>query len=145
MSGVSPVPIRQVIGGDTGRWWHRYDDGRLAVWCGYEYSAVIHEAPVPMAEDPGTFLARQGPNPKRITLALDSRGMDGTEVDEALGVATPADDVVDRWESGDLVPSAEDVRRLATLTGYPTAFFYRLDLEPFDTWTTSRFHHRPAQ
>lgn len=35
------------------------------------------------------------------------------------------DTVVDAWEDGTLVPSSEDVRRLAMLTGYSPHFFYR--------------------
>jgi hypothetical protein len=61
------------------------------------------------------------PVPARITLALDSAGLDGPDVDEALGVQEPA---VDRWEEGVEVPTGEQVNRLAALTGFPAAFFY---------------------
>ena len=65
------------------------------------------------------------PHPSAITCALDSRGFDGPEVDEALGVNDALDTVVDAWEAGTLVPTSDDVRRLAMLTGYSPHFFYR--------------------
>ena len=67
------------------------------------------------------------PTPERITLALDSRGMYGPGVDHACGREEPA---VDRWEAGEEVPTADEMRRLATLTGYPIGFFYMPAPEP---------------
>lgn len=61
------------------------------------------------------------PTPERITVALDSRDMYGPEVDEALGGQEP---MVDEWESGDRVPTKEQVQALARLTGFPVTFFY---------------------
>uniref|UniRef100_UPI003F4933FE helix-turn-helix domain-containing protein n=1 Tax=Streptosporangium sp. CA-235898 TaxID=3240073 RepID=UPI003F4933FE len=62
------------------------------------------------------------PIPYRITTALDSRGLDGPEVDRACGVEEPA---VDQWETGELIPTREQIALLAKLTDYPTSFFYR--------------------
>jgi hypothetical protein len=63
--------------------------------------------------------------PARITLALDSRSLDGPEVDLACGTweGNPAGDV-DMWELAVAVPSPEQVQLLATLTHYPVAVFY---------------------
>jgi len=65
--------------------------------------------------------ALRDPNPERITMALDLRWLSGPEVDRACGAEEPA---VDLWEAGDLVPTAEQVAKLAALTGFPVAFFY---------------------
>ena len=66
--------------------------------------------------------ARGGhPYPYRITQALDLRGFHGPEVDIACGAVEPA---VDRWETGDEVPTREQVERLAALTGFTVAFFF---------------------
>lgn len=113
----------------------RLTTGTLAVWCP-NGTPIIQEAPV--APQEGKIRApgdrRPGPlqpNRHRITMALDSRGLDGPEVDEALDVhghnvlGEPIDvGVVDAWEAGTTIPSELEVRRLATLTGYPLAFFY---------------------
>jgi hypothetical protein len=48
-------------------------------------------------------------------------GLDGPEVDVTLGGEEP---MVDEWETGDRVPTFEDVERLSGLTGYPVAFFF---------------------
>jgi hypothetical protein len=63
------------------------------------------------------------PNPARITLALDVRGLHGPGVDLACGVEEPD---VDRWEdpADPLLPTPEQVELLAALVGYPVAFFY---------------------
>lgn len=67
-------------------------------------------------------LLRTGrPVPARITLALDAGGHQGPEVDTACGAAEPA---VDLWECGVEVPTGEQVKLLARLTGFPVAFFY---------------------
>lgn len=59
------------------------------------------------------------PNPKRITMALDARGLYGPEVDLACGAREPD---VDRWETGDLVPTPEQLAKLAALTGVTVEF-----------------------
>ncbi len=64
----------------------------------------------------------KGPVPYRITQALDVRGLYGPSVDVALGVEEPT---VDLWESGELVPTKAQIKRLALLTGMPEEFFYR--------------------
>ena len=77
---------------------------------------------------PGHFGPSTAPTPKRITLALDARGLHGPDVDRALGVAgfDGADvGVVDAWETGELVPTHAQLLRLAALTGQPLAFFFR--------------------
>lgn len=69
------------------------------------------------------------PFPARITQALDAPAapgsvgpLEGPGVDEFCGVAEPT---VDRWEAGEEIPTTEQLERLAELTGYPVAFFYR--------------------
>lgn len=74
------------------------------------------------------------PVPGRITWALDmpmAEGavgpLEGPGVDEFCGVQEPT---VDLWETGEVIPSDEELARLAELTGYPVEWFYRpmLDL-----------------
>lgn len=67
----------------------------------------------------------QHPIPARITLALDTRGLYGPEVDLACGTfeGNPAGDV-DAWEDGTAVPSAEQVVLLAALVHMPVEYFY---------------------
>ena len=72
--------------------------------------------------DPAAYYAGKTPTPERITQALDLREMDGPEVDEALGGEEP---MVDEWESGDRVPTLEQVQALAELTQFPVRFFYQ--------------------
>jgi len=64
------------------------------------------------------------PNRARITHALDALRLYGPEVDEALGVREPT---VDLWESGDLIPTAAQIKRLALVTQYAEEFFYKAD------------------
>lgn len=72
------------------------------------------------------------PYPACITLALDAAGLDGPEVDRALGVWDPPagsglwepGTAVDRWEDGTLVPTHDQVVALAGLTGQTWRFFY---------------------
>lgn len=59
--------------------------------------------------------------PAWITLALDSRGLAGPEVDIRCGAAEPD---VDLWECGLLVPTRKQVELLARLTEYPLSFFF---------------------
>lgn len=61
------------------------------------------------------------PTPERITAALDMAGLYGPEVDTALGGQEP---MVDEWESGERIPTGEQVHALARLTGFPVTFFY---------------------
>jgi transcriptional regulator with XRE-family HTH domain len=61
------------------------------------------------------------PTPERITVALDICGLYGPEVDEALGGVEP---MVDEWETGERIPTAQQVRALARLTGFPVDFFF---------------------
>jgi transcriptional regulator with XRE-family HTH domain len=82
------------------------------------------------------------PYPARITQALDAPGwggppLEGPEVDRACGVEEPA---VDLWEAGELVPTADQLARLAELTGYPVAWFYRepAELDPAGMWVCIR-------
>lgn len=74
------------------------------------------------------------PVPERITWALDMPQAPGAEgplegpgVDEFCGVQEPT---VDLWETGEVIPSEEELARLAELTGYSLEWFYRpvLDL-----------------
>lgn len=74
------------------------------------------------------------PEPSRITHALDNAGpamerLEGPEVDRALGVEEPT---VDLWETGELVPTDEQVRRLAVLTGWPVGWFYQPPLPEYE-------------
>ena len=60
--------------------------------------------------------------PRRISQAFDMCEMFGPEVDRALGVEEPT---VDRWESGEEVPTEVQVKKIAVLTGFPLPFFYK--------------------
>lgn len=91
------------------------DAGRLVVLC----FGQLYETPVPPADLKNCNRLVPG-HPGWITLALDSRGLDGPEVDEALGVPEPT---VDEWEAGRLRPTETELLRLATLTHYPPHFF----------------------
>ncbi|MBU9944797.1 MAG: hypothetical protein KTQ12_09210 [Dermatophilaceae bacterium] len=119
-------PVKQPALGQR-RWWKRVD-GRLFVWLKARWVA----APVPMA-DPSEPIPNRPPNPDRITAALDMNMMDGPEVDEALGVANAFDTVVDSWEAGDVIPTVDEVRRLATLTGYPVGWFFAGSMPRIDS------------
>lgn len=116
--------VRQTIGEGTGRWWQRDEAG--ALWVAIPYGSVV-KAPVPMA-DLTAPTGDRPPTPARITMALDRWGMDGPEVDEALGVADAFDTVVDSWEAGQVVPTVDDVRRLATLAAMLPHWFYKPEL-----------------
>lgn len=72
--------------------------------------------------DLAAHYAGRKPTPERITSALDIRSLYGPEVDQALGGEEP---MVDQWESGELVPTFEQVQRLAMLTDFPVKFFYQ--------------------
>jgi hypothetical protein len=72
------------------------------------------------------LLATGKPVPARITIALDMGGHEGPEVDIACGAVEPA---VDLWECGVEQPTAEQVKLLAALTGFPVPWFYQ-PIEP---------------
>lgn len=115
------------------KWWRREDDGSLSI--SPPWVSLVLTAPVPPAklDDRTKLEIGQGrkPQPKRITMALDDRMMDGPQVDEALGVDEPT---VDEWEAGQTEPTTEQVQRLATLTSFPVGFFYREDPAPEPTF-----------
>lgn len=122
-----PTPSRVALPDD---WWRRDGHGRLWVWCTPELGTAFqwHEAPVPMAEHTklrATRKLNRFPDRDRITSALDFRMMHGPEVDEALGVHNAFDTTVDAWEAGTEIPSEDDIRRLATLTGFAPEWFYQ--------------------
>jgi transcriptional regulator with XRE-family HTH domain len=84
--------------------------------------------------------------PHRITQALNSRKLDGPEVDRACGVEEPA---VDEWEMGIRYPTWQQLLALAKLTDYPVGFFtrpVRHIIEPADTSMPFHFdRHREAE
>lgn len=78
------------------------------------------------------------PYPERITMALDAPAapgaigpLEGPGVDEFCGVQEPT---VDLWETGEVIPSNEELALLAELTGYPVEFFF----QPAPTLDTGR-------
>lgn len=77
--------------------------------------------------DPAAFYAGKTPTPERITQALDLRELYGPEVDQALGGEEP---MVDEWESGERVPTLEQMQRLAVLTGFSVRYFYQPPFPP---------------
>jgi transcriptional regulator with XRE-family HTH domain len=79
--------------------------------------------------DPAAYYAGKAPTPERITMALDLRELYGPEVDQALGGEEP---MVDEWESGERVPTLEQVRALAEMTGFAVRFFYLPPPRPLD-------------
>ncbi len=75
--------------------------------------------------------------PYRITIVLDTMGLDGPEVDIACGAQEPD---VDLWEAGKLYPTWEQVLLLCKLTGVTPRFLLVNDA-PLDLMrTTARFH-----
>ena len=66
-------------------------------------------------------LLKHKPNPRRITSALDLRGLYGPEVDRDLGGEEP---MVDEWESGKRTPTFEQIEALGRLTDFPPGYFY---------------------
>lgn len=116
----SGPPIKQPAP-RPGYWFHRDEHGALWVWLpdrpGWKPTPVeLAAIDEPLPDRPA--------NRDRITCALDLRSMEGPEVDEALGVADAFDTVVDSWEDGTGLPSHDDIRRLATLTGMLPSWFY---------------------
>jgi|JI102314A2RNA_FD_contig_101_81254_length_2507_multi_3_in_0_out_0_1 hypothetical protein len=65
------------------------------------------------------------PQPWRITVALDARGLYDPDLSWALGVPVGA---VDRWEEGVEVPTFEQVEKLSQLTEYLPRWFYGREL-----------------
>lgn len=80
--------------------------------------------------------------PYRITVALDSLGLFGPEVDEACGVEEPA---VDKWESGSLYPTWDQLRALAKLCGVTERFFMLTPGGDLPLRTSMRFHRVGGQ
>lgn len=90
-----------------------------------KYAAAVWRQGEPRRElDRWRLLATETPNRKRITLALDFRELYGPEVDRELGGEEP---MVDEWESGDRIPTPEQMCALAKLTSHPLEFFYKDD------------------
>jgi hypothetical protein len=75
--------------------------------------------------------------PYRITVALDSHGLQGPEVDEACGAQEPD---VDMWEAGTKYPTWEQLCKLAELTGVTPAFFMLQPSGHVPLETSMRFH-----
>ncbi len=123
---VQVTPYDEILANRALQWFERREDGALVIFPEWSNSSGFC-APVPMCDEPASYQdtlekkKRGAVQPLAITMALNSRGMNGPEVDEALGVVEPT---VDLWESGELTPTHEDVRRLVTLTTYPVGFFY---------------------
>jgi hypothetical protein len=71
------------------------------------------------------LLATGRPVPTRITVALNLGGHEGPQVDLACGTwEGNLDGDVDGWEAGTATPTAEQVKLLAALTGFPVSYFY---------------------
>lgn len=81
--------------------------------------------------------------PWQITIALDAMGLEGPEVDVACGAQEPD---VDRWESGDLYPTWDQVLALSKLTGrLPILFMeYKETKIAIHTRSSLRFHLPPG-
>lgn len=114
----------------TGGRWFKWISGVLHVWTPDE---KLYLAPVPAAVEPShrrSARARLGiagpesaePSAAAIRAALDGRGMSGYEVSVAVGEGVMD---VSGWRNGTTTPSADQVRRIATLTGLPVDLFYR--------------------
>jgi DNA-binding transcriptional regulator YiaG len=59
--------------------------------------------------------------PAQITMALDAAGLHGPQVDAMVGAQEPD---VDRWELGELQPTAPQLRLLAQVTRRPVETFF---------------------
>jgi hypothetical protein len=91
--------------------------------------------------DPAAYYAGKTPTPERITQALTLRDLYGPEVDEALGGEEP---MVDEWESGERIPTLEQVQALAKLTGFSVRYFYQPPPPPIgDGWMCGSDGCRP--
>lgn len=108
------------MGSDPHPWWRR-EGGRLVlILAGRRVPSPVPPVPVGPAMRAIIDAGRQ-PEAVRIGIALDIRDMYGPEVDESLATTEPT---VDQWEAGQLTATELDVRRLATLTGFPPPWFY---------------------
>ena len=67
------------------------------------------------------------PTPSRITVALDLAGLFGKEADATLGVKLG---VVDRWETGEAVPTPAQLADLAGRAGVIVDWLYGPEVEP---------------
>ena len=67
------------------------------------------------------------PDRSRITVALDLAGLFGKQADATLGVVPG---VIHRWETGELVPTEQQLTDLAERAGVTTAWFYDGPVEP---------------
>ena len=76
--------------------------------------------------------------PAHITIALDTLGLYGPEVDTACGVREPA---VDNWEAGRVYPTWEQIKALAALT-QKTPMYFMAPVHPVTSMyeTSLRFH-----
>lgn len=68
-------------------------------------------------QDPGRLF-----QPWALTQALDSRDLYDPELSNALDVPVGE---VDRWEEGITIPTVEQAKAIAEVTGYPLRFFYQ--------------------
>lgn len=75
--------------------------------------------------------------PHHVTLALDSHGLVGPQVDIACGVTEPD---VDLWEAGKLYPTWEQLLLLAKLTERRVGYFVRPPWGLCAGATSMRFH-----
>jgi hypothetical protein len=145
--------VVQAIGPGTGRWWVRLTTGQLWVWSRWEEARTSVRTKTdygvmwgPVAAPVPEWIDRRSPNPvlagsvhpSRITCALDYHGLDGPEVDEAIGVHNALDTTVDSWEAGVAVPTASELLRLATLTGFPPAWFHQGPMPRVEGWICGR-------
>lgn len=78
--------------------------------------------------------------PDVLTLALNLAGQYGPEVDAACGVEEPT---VDRWETGEIYPTFEQLLALTRLCQVGPAFFTR-EHEVIPVAATSMRFHLPA-
>lgn len=60
--------------------------------------------------------------PWALTVVLDRQDLYDPELSAELGVPVGE---VDRWEEGTTIPTIEEAKALARLTGYPLRWFYR--------------------
>lgn len=104
-----------------------WDPAARLVWLRHTRGSSWEAHAVPVEPADGWQNASGTIEPSRITTALDRWGMSGAWVDVALGVDVDGQDVgtVDRWETGEQVPTWEQLGRLATLTHMPIGWFTR--------------------
>lgn len=66
------------------------------------------------------------PNPSRLILARKRRGLTKVDLGRRTGINVKT---LGEYEKGRLVPSASAIEQIASVTRFPTPFFYRGDLE----------------